>query len=102
MVTSIGSINSTALSCHTDSTTCCRGVHNPDEHNGFGEWVFPNGTMIARNNVSGDGFYWIRYHKLVILYRRGKIQAPLGSYCCKIPDSYGAMRTFCTNLVGKT
>ena len=102
VMTSIGSTNSTALNCHTDSSTCCKGVHNPDGYMGMGEWVFPDGSRIAQNSNHGDEFYWIRYHKVVRLYRRGKIEASLGSYCCRVPDSYGAMRTFCANLVGKT
>ncbi len=102
VVTRIGPTNETSLICHTDSTTCCRGIHNPDSYNSFGEWLFPNGTMITRNGVTGDGFYWIRYFKVVRLYRQGDIQAPLGRYCCRIPDSGGEMRTFCANLVGKS
>ena len=64
--------------------------------------MFPNESRIAQNDVVSDGFYWIRYHKVIILYRRDNIQAPLGSYCCRIPDNSGAMRTLCANLVGKT
>ena len=62
--------------------------------------MFPDGSKITKNNVTSDGFYWIRYHKAVTLYRQGNIQAPLGSYCCRIPDRHEAMRTFCANLVG--
>ena len=101
IVTGVKSTNSSALNCHTDSTTCCRGIHNPGRSNGFGEWVFPNGSRIAKDEITGDGFYWIRFKQVVRLYRQGNIQAPLGSYCCRIPNSYGAMRTFCANLVGK-
>ena len=63
--------------------------------------MFSDGTRIAQNSVTGDGFYWIRGYQTVRLYHQGGIQAPLGSYCCRIPDSFGAMRTFCVNLVGK-
>ena len=101
IVTDIGSTDSTTLNCHTDSTTCCRGTHNPKGYNGFGEWVFPDGSRIAQNSITGDGFYWIRGYQTIILYRQGNIQAPLGSYCCRIPDSYGANKTFCANHVGR-
>ncbi len=104
-VTRIGAANQLSLNCHTDSTTCCRGVDNingvPSSSVGNGEWLFPNGTSIARNSVTGSGFYWIRYHQVVRLYRQGDIQTPLGHYCCRIPDRGGEMRTSCANLVGE-
>ena len=64
--------------------------------------MFLDGSRIAQNGITGDGFYWIRGYQTIRLYHQGNIQAPLGSYCCRIPDSSGAMRTFCANLVGKT
>ncbi len=102
LVTRIGTTNDAFLTCHTDSTTCCRGVDNgdPSSSMGTGEWLFPNGTSIARNRVPGDGFYWNRYYQVLRLYRQGDIQTPLGTYCCRIPDNSGEMRTFCANLIG--
>ena len=102
IISSIMTTNDTSLTCHTDSTTCCRGVHNPWGSNGFGEWLLPNGAEITRNSVNGSGFYWIRYHQVVRLYRQGDIQTLLGTYCCRIPDSTGMNRTFCANLVGES
>ncbi len=99
LVSRIGTTNNTSLTCHTNSTTCCRGRDNP--RGGSGEWLFPNGTTISRNSVTGSGFYYRRFHQVLSLYRRGDIQTPLGTYCCKIPDSGGEMRTFCANLVGE-
>ncbi len=94
--------NDTFLTCHTDSTTCCRGVHDaPTSGMGAGEWLFPNGTSIAQNSVTGSGFYWSRYHQVVRLYRQGDTQTPLGCYCCRIPDDAGVNRTFCANLFGE-
>ncbi len=103
IISSILTTNDTSLTCHTDSTTCCRSPDNGDPFStmGTGEWLFPNGTSIARNGVTGSGFYWIRYHQVLRLYRQGDIQTPLGTYCCGIPDSGGEMRTFCANLVGE-
>ncbi len=92
----------TSLTCQTDSTTCCRAVDNPSSSMGTGEWLFPNGMEISRrNSITSNGFYWIRYHHVVRLYRQGDIQTPLGTYCCRIPDSGGEMRTFCANLIGE-
>ncbi len=68
---------------------------------GNGEWLFPNGESIARNGVTGSGFYYTRFHQVLRLYRQADIQTPLGTYCCRIPDSGGEMRTFCANLVGE-
>ncbi len=69
---------------------------------GTGEWLFPNGTSIVRRKrVPGDGFYYTRFHQVIRLYRQGDIQTPLGTYCCRIPDSGGVLRTFCANLIGE-
>ena len=101
IISRIRTTNDTSLTCHTDSTTCCRGVDNGDSSSnmGTGEWLFPNVTRIVRNSVTG--FYLTRYHQVVRLYRQGDIQTPQGNYCCRIPDSGGEMRTFCANFVGK-
>ncbi len=101
LVTRIETTNDTSLTCHTDSPTCCRGVDNPDGNIGFGEWLFPSGMEIAQNRVTGSGFYWVRNLQAVRLYRQGDIQTPLGTYCCRIPDSGGVMRTFCANLTSE-
>ncbi len=95
--------NDTSLTCHTDSTTCCRGADNGDPSStmGTGEWLFPNGTIIVRNKFTGSGFYYTRFHQVLRLYRQGDIQTSLGTYCCRIPDSGGVMRKFCANLVGE-
>ncbi len=100
ILSSIMTTIDTSLTCHTDSTTCCRGIDkDPSSNMGTGEWLFPSGTRIVRNSVTG--FYWSRYHQVVRLYRQGDIQTPLGHYCCRIPDSGGEMRTFCANFVGE-
>ncbi len=101
LVTRIETTNYTSLTCHTDSPTCCRGMDNPDGNIGFGEWLFPNGMEIARNRVTSSGFYWVRNLKAVRLYRQGDIQTPLGTYCCRIPDSGGVLRTVCANLTSE-
>ncbi len=101
-VTRIGPADESSLNCHTDSTACCRGVDNKTSSVGTGEWLFPNGTSIVRRQrVPGDGFYYTRFHQVIRLYRQGDIQFPLGTYCCRLPDSDGVMRTFCANLTGE-
>ncbi len=100
VLTRIETANDTSLTCHTDSTTCCRGVDSSSIGNG--EWLFPDGTSIVRRKrVPDDGFYYTRFHQAVRLYRNDDIQTPLGTYCCRIPDSGGVLRTFCANLIGE-
>ncbi len=104
VLTRIDTTNNTSLTCHTDSTSCCRGIDNGDSSLlvGTGEWLFPNGTsVVRRKRVPGDGFYYTRFHQVLRLYRQDDIQTPLGTYCCRIPDSGGEMRTFCANLIGE-
>ncbi len=104
LVTMIGTTQDSALICHTDSPTCCRDKDNSQLQGGSGEWLFPNGTKITENSVTGDGFYWIRNYQSVRLYIQGDIiqnEIPLGTYCCRIPVSGGERRTFCANLVGE-
>ena len=99
-MTRIGITNDSALTCHTDSTTCCRGRDNPQGGFESGEWLFPNGTMITANSVTGSGFHWIRYFQAVGLYRHGDIQV-LGRYCCRIPNRHGDVVSVCANLTGE-
>ena len=99
LVTGIGTSQESSLNCHTDSTTCCRDRDNPQ--GGSGEWLFPNGTRITENSIVGDRFYWVRNLQAVRLYRRGDVQTPLGSYCCRIPNRHGNVVSVCANLIGE-
>ena len=78
-----------ALECHTDDTTCCRGIHNPDG-TGRGEWYYPDGTVVPP--PGGDtGFYRTRDHMVIRLNRIGYPGSAslTGVYRCKIPDVEG-------------
>ncbi len=102
IISRIMTTNDTSLTCHTDSTTCCRGVDKePSSNIGTGEWLFPNGTYIVQNNVTGSGFYYTRFHQVLRLYRQSNVQTPLGTYCCRIPDTSKVMRTFCANFISE-
>ena len=71
---------------------------------GTGEWLFPNVTSIVRRKRlprPSDGFYYTRFHQALRLYRNNDTQTPLGTYCCRIPDSGGVLRTICANLIGE-
>ncbi len=100
-IDTIGDTAESALTCRTDLTTCCRGQDNPDGPKGLGEWKFPNGTNIIRNQevaVSDtDLFYRRRGRSSLFLNRRGSVSGPTGYYCCVLPASIGKV-TFCVEL----
>ena len=75
-----------ALECHTDDTTCCRGIDNPNG-TGRGEWYYPDGTVVPPPD-GGTGFYRIRRHMVIRLNRVG-VTSPTGVYRCEIPGDGG-------------
>ena len=79
-----------ALECHTDDTTCCRGIDNPDG-TGRGEWYYPNGTVVPPPG-GGARFYRTRGHMVIRLNRRVLI-GPTGVYQCEIPGAGGIIIT---------
>ena len=100
-----------ALECHTEDTTCCRGIDNPPNGTGRGEWYYPNGTVVPP--PGGDtSIYRTRGHMVVRLNRvDGSIVQTSASalYKCEIPgvgggiirivtliSAQGKNRVFCT------
>ena len=79
--------DSGALECHTDDTTCCRGIDDPNG-NGAGEWYYPNGTVVPPPN-SGNSIYRTRDHMVIRLNRRPGVTQPSGVYTCVIPGAGG-------------
>ena len=75
-----------ALECHTDDTTCCRGIDNPPNGTGRGEWYYPDGTVVPPPG-GGTGFYRARDH-MVIRLNRNKVASPSGRYRCEIPGGW--------------
>ena len=75
-----------ALECHTDDTTCCRGIDNPDGP-GRGEWYYPDGTVVPPPG-GGTEFYRTRQHKVIRLNRIHDL-SPTGVYRCEIPGAGG-------------
>ncbi len=100
-IDTIGDTAESALTCRTDLTTCCRGLDNPSGSSGSGEWIFPNGTAVARSRdlteSDTDVFHFSRNTSVVFLNRRGSVSGPTGSYCCVLPASTGEV-TFCVEL----
>ena len=79
-----------ALECHTDDTTCCRGIDDPPNGVGRGEWYYPNGTVVPPPN-SGNSIYRTRDHMVIRLNRRYDITQPSGVYTCVIPGAGGVI-----------
>ena len=93
--------DSGALECHTDDTTCCRGIDNPNG-TGRGECYYPDGTVIPPPD--SVGFYRTRDHMVIRLNRgtsqlsgprlnRGGTLSPTGMYRCVIPGAGGIIIT---------
>ena len=90
-----------ALECHTDDTTCCRGIDNP---NGTrrGEWYYPDGTAVPP--PGGAGLYRTRGHMVIRLNRLpGAVESEeTGVYRCEIPGAGGATLIRYITLVSNT
>ena len=85
--------NGGALECHTDDTTCCRGIDNPDGP-GRGEWYYPDGTVVPPPS-DRTGFYRTRGHMVIRLNRAegdDTLSLP-GMYRCEIPGAGGVTIT---------
>ena len=83
--------DSGALECHTDDTTCCRAMDNPNG-GGRGEWYFPDGTVVPPPG-GGDGLYITRGHMVIRLNRGGRTLSTTGVYRCDIPGAGGIIIT---------
>ena len=86
----VGSTDGGALECHTDDTTCCRGIDNPPNGTGRGEWYYPNGTVVPPPGGDTE-FYRTRGHMVIRLNRLGVIASlhQTGVYRCEIPGAGG-------------
>ena len=78
------------LECHTDDTTCCRGIDNPPNGTGRGEWYHPDGTVVPPPSYD-TGFYRTRDHLVIRLNRVGGVAAPTGVYRCEVPGAGGVI-----------
>ena len=81
--------DSGALECHTDDTTCCRGIDNPFNGTGRGEWYYPDGSVVPPPG-GGTEFYRTREH-MVIRLNRLYVDQQTGVYRCKIPGAGGVI-----------
>ena len=79
------------LVCVTNNvnTACCRAGDNNgmtnDTAGAVGEWYYPNGTLVRRENVTD--FRRVGYMHQVRLARvLSTSTPPLGQYICQVPD----------------
>ncbi len=79
-----------ALECHTDDTTCCRGIDDPSNGTGRGEWYYPNGTAVP---PPGNSIIYRTRNSMVIRLNRGDFLQPTGVYRCDIPGAGGEIIT---------
>ncbi len=87
-----------ALSCHTELTTCCRDRDNPTGE-ALGDWVGPDGDSLSE--TSEEGFYVTREMSSVSLNLVEGSSVTAGSYCCQVPRSGGGMSTHCIMVTGE-
>ena len=80
-----------ALVCHTDDSTCCRGVDDPPYGVGRGEWYLPDETVGIPSPVNTTAnFYRSRDLMVLRLNRRNYANTtPTGVYRCEIPTTSG-------------
>ena len=95
VITDIGE-GASALTCHTELTTCCREQDSPSG-GALGEWIGPDSNQISTNST--DRFYVTRQQSSISLNRGGSNTVG-GLYCCVILRAGGEM-TFCVQVNGK-
>ena len=75
------------LVCVTNNvnTQCCR----KRDGGNVGEWYFPNGTMVLRNNAPAPTADFTRsgFTHQVRLNRRNNAMSPTGIYECRVPTN---------------
>ena len=76
----VGNANdgSDSVQCHTDLSTCCRGLQGADR----GDWYFPSGDRLGFN--SPNVVYELRIAQVVDMRRSGNADMPSGIYRCDI------------------
>ncbi|XP_064386347.1 sushi, von Willebrand factor type A, EGF and pentraxin domain-containing protein 1-like [Halichondria panicea] len=90
---------SSALTCHTELSTCCREQDNPNG-GALGGWRGPDGVSVpseAAIETTAEGFYVTRGISTISLNRRCS-ETNAGVYCCTIPRADGVTQTLCVNV----
>ena len=83
-----------ALVCHTDDSTCCRGLDNPNG-GGRGTWYLPGETVGIPSPSDGNAiFYRSRAASVLRMNRRSHVTTPTGVYRCEIPTTSGLVNKY--------
>ncbi len=95
---SLAAIGSSALTCHTELSTCCRGEDN--NGNALGGWRGPGGDSIP-DSPNTDGFSVSREMSSISLNLVEGSSELAGTYCCQVPRDSGATTTHCVMVTGE-
>ena len=95
---SLATIGSSAFTCHTELSTCCRGVDN-NGSNALGRWTGPDGNSIPDSNT--NGFYVSRGMSSISLNLAEGSSEVAGTYCCQVPRESGTTTTHCVMVTGE-
>lgn len=91
-----------ALQCITDKAECCKRPPNR-----FGEWYFPNGSLIPVEYRGDTGFARVFYRNRgddgTVNLNRAIYEdiPPSGHYCCEVPNAADVYQTVCANILCK-
>ncbi len=88
---------SSALTCHTELSTCCREQDN-NGSNALGGWTGPGGDI---PESSMGGFYVSRGISSISLNLAEGSSEVAGTYCCQVPRESGATTTHCVMVTGE-
>ncbi len=92
-------IGSTALTCHTELSTCCR-IQDNNDSNALGGWTGPDGDSIP-DSPNTDGFYVSRGMSSISLNLAEGSSEVAGIYCCQVPRESGTTTTHCVMVTGE-
>ncbi len=98
---SLAAIGSSALTCHTELSTCCRGEDNNGSQ-ALGGWIGPGGDNIP-DSPNTDGFSVSREMSSISLNLVEGSSELAGTYCCQVPrdSTSGANTTHCVMVTGE-
>ena len=79
--------------CTTNRSPCCSTPPNR-----FGQWRYPDGSMVPKNADDEDFYRGRGDNQAIYLNRRNNAQSPTGSFCCELPDNSDVHHTLCLTL----
>ena len=82
-----------AILCTTNRSPCCSTTLNR-----FGEWYYPDGSVVPNNGAGEEFFRGRGDNQTIYLNRRNNAQSPSGSFCCELPDDSDVTHTLCVSL----